>query len=510
MNIPQLKLLAGHVRNILKQADHSVSHNQCLDLIAALPGLRNWPEVQAFPDRVAACELDATAASRLAYRLKRKFEMDLTSQDVLAALSPQDTSGPTFVPQIWPTGPLAGVYVTTSPAAINALVAKYEEATDGAVLYAERAANGAEGAIDLGDSGLWSSGLDRIPSGTLIVVGPIDLVQDEWEHSTKRLQMACTVAYLSGHRVAVLAETPTPEDLCEDIRVMATTDVPEGIEYESALRGVVTEDGDLVQRAPFARSWSQIRSVPSVASPEAIPAAARLLLSQALRGRKSGFLVFGGDSVRGHWAADLVEAGLAITEHAGPAARIMPRIRSTPAKNWWVPEATKQLPFLPSIQSAYERGYRRMVIDPHHVEGEELKKLAREVLFIAGTHGYEASTILFSGIRAFGSAEDEMEILTQIVGLFGLARLPSRTGVWSISDLFIGPGKFPVKAKRMRDIAEYVTQNRALKWEDEVQARINSGDVNTTDLKAMDIEPPMLARFAKQISDREYEVSTAH
>ena len=175
MDIPQLKLLADQVRNLLKQANHSVNHNQSLDLIAALPGLRNWPEVRAFPDRIAACELDATAAGRLAYRLKRKFEMALTSQDVLTALSPPQPTRPTFVPQIWPTGPLAGVYVTTLPAAIDALVARYAEATDGAVLYAERAANGAEGAIDLGDYGLWSSGLDRVPSGTLIVVGPIEL-----------------------------------------------------------------------------------------------------------------------------------------------------------------------------------------------------------------------------------------------------------------------------------------------------------------------------------------------
>lgn len=432
-------------------------------------------------------------------------------RDVLRALNPRDdTSQQVLVPQIWPTGPVPGVYVTTSQAAIDALVARYEEATDGAVLYAERAANMANGAIDLGDYGLWSSGLDRVPGGTLIVVGPIELVQSEWERSTERLQMACTVAGLSGHRVAILAQTPTPEDLCEDVRLMATTAVPEDVEYECELQGVITEEGDLVQRTPFAKPWPQIRAVPTIATLEAIPDAARRLLGQALQGRKSGYLVFGGDSVREHWAADLVAAGLALTEHAGPAARIMPRTRSTPAKNWWVPKGTKQLPFLPSIQSAYDRGYRRMVIDPHHVEGDVLKRLAREVLFTAGTHGYEASTILFAGIRAFGSAEDDMELLTQIIGLLGVAPLPSKSGVWPISDLFIGPGKFPVEAQRMRDIAEYVAQNRALRWEDEVQRLINSGDVNTAALKEMDIKPPMLARFAEHIGRGLTEPSTTN
>ena len=178
MDIPQLKRLAGYVRSVLKHSNHAVSHNQSLDLISALPGLRNWPEVQAFPNRVAACELDTSSASRLVYRLNHKFDLKLTPQHVLLALNPRDpASEQVLVPQIWPTGPVPGVYVTTSQAAIDALVVKYEEATDGAVFYAERAANMADGAIDLGDYGLWSSGLDRVPGGTLIVVGPIELLR---------------------------------------------------------------------------------------------------------------------------------------------------------------------------------------------------------------------------------------------------------------------------------------------------------------------------------------------
>lgn len=55
MDIPQLKLLAGRVRGLLQQSSRPVGHSQSLDLIAALPGLRNWPEVMAFQDRVSAC-----------------------------------------------------------------------------------------------------------------------------------------------------------------------------------------------------------------------------------------------------------------------------------------------------------------------------------------------------------------------------------------------------------------------------------------------------------------------
>jgi len=121
MEIQHLKLLAGHVRGLLQQSDRTIGHNQSLDLVAALPGLRNWPEVMAFPDRVAALDLDVAATSRLAFRLKKNFELELSPQAVLAALSGPEAEKQVQAPQIWPTGPAPGVYVTTSQDAINAL-----------------------------------------------------------------------------------------------------------------------------------------------------------------------------------------------------------------------------------------------------------------------------------------------------------------------------------------------------------------------------------------------------
>jgi hypothetical protein len=100
MDLQQLKLLAGRVRGLLEQSNHTVRHNQALDLISALPGLRNWPEVQAFPDRVAACELDTTSAGRMAFRLKKNFEIVFTPQSMFTELSPPGAQGIQRVPQI--------------------------------------------------------------------------------------------------------------------------------------------------------------------------------------------------------------------------------------------------------------------------------------------------------------------------------------------------------------------------------------------------------------------------
>jgi hypothetical protein len=86
MDIQQLKLLAGTIRAFLQQAGVPIGHNESLEVAAALPGLRNWPEVMAFPDKVAAFELGIAAATRLAARLKKRYDLDMTPQAVLETL----------------------------------------------------------------------------------------------------------------------------------------------------------------------------------------------------------------------------------------------------------------------------------------------------------------------------------------------------------------------------------------------------------------------------------------
>ncbi|WP_249215619.1 hypothetical protein [Burkholderia contaminans] len=104
MDIQQLKLLAGLVRGILQPTHPALGHGQALDLIAALPGLRNWPEVMAFPERVAATELDTNSTRRLAFRLSKRYAVDMSPQELLVALSPPDAIVARSSTQIWPAG----------------------------------------------------------------------------------------------------------------------------------------------------------------------------------------------------------------------------------------------------------------------------------------------------------------------------------------------------------------------------------------------------------------------
>lgn len=483
MDLPQLKLLAGRIRVLLEQSNHSLGYNQALDLVAALPGLRSWPEVLAFPDRVAACELDLAASGRLAFRLKKKFEMEISQQALLAAISAPGGGKAPRAPQIWPAGPRPGVYVTTSQTAIDALLARYEEDTDGALVYAERAGNGGENAIDLGENGLWSNGLSRVPSGTLIVVGPLKLNQQSWDDSASHLEIACLDALNSEHRVAILIETPTPTAICEDVMLLVRQSMRQDEDFDIALLGVVTEDGHMQIRTPFAKSRPSLAPIQSVATVDAIPSSARALLQQAVSERSAGLLIFGTEVFEDHPGIEMVAAALALTNHAGPAARIMPRDRSTPAKDWLVPEAIKQLPFLPSIESAYDQGYRRMIYSPNYSDGDTLLKYAKDVLLIGGTYHSDVDDVFMSAIRGNRSRQ-ESELLVQVIALLGVKHVPGKRGEVSACDLIImQPGFALAELLKIEDVLTFLQKNRILKWEDQMTALLDSGEVTVAKLK---------------------------
>ncbi len=482
MDVPQLKLLAGSLRGLLDQRGVSVVHGQALDLIAAVPGLRNWPEVMAFRDRVAACRLDVSTASRLAFRVVKRHQLELSPEELVQALNPPGADRPRRVPQVWPGGPDPGVYVTTSADAISALLRSYEEATDGELVYAERAGNHWEGAIDLGDNGLWSNGLDRVASGTLLVLGPLELTQQDWDESASTLEMACLRALNSGHRVAVLVNTPAPELMFKDLEAMVQAVQPEGEDYETALLGVVTDAGDLERLQPFAKPVAAPRAAAYIPDLSALPPEVVPMLEQALRSRTSGLLALGSNIIQDHWAIELVNAVLPLTEHLGPAARIKPRNRSTPSKDWLVPDAVKALPMLPSIESAYDHGFRRMVVGSFYTKAEVMLRYADEVLFVTGCHGNAAADVFLGACRGSGRWE-EVDILSKTVALLGVSRIDTKSLPLLVPDLFIPAGVAPSGKPKLEELIEYLNGNRLLRWEDGLEAALGSKKVSVSALK---------------------------
>jgi hypothetical protein len=483
MDIQQLKLLSGRIRGLLEQSNHSVTHSQALDLSGALVGLRNWPEVQAFPSRVTAAELDLAATGRLSYRLRKRHDLELSAEELFSALRPPAEAGDIeSMPQIWPSGPRPGVYVTTEQEHINALLAAYDEATDGGLVYAERAGNHWDSSIDLGENGLWSSGMERVPSGTLLVVGPLEMNQQAWEEAASRLESACLKAQAYGHRVAVLVHTDTPHTLFHDLDLMVRMKEPEGDDTHEALLGDITAEGELVLRAPFVEPLPQPVFRPSVAPLDPLPRQTVPLLRKALEARRTGLLILGSSEIQEHWAVDLVNAVLPLTDFAGPAARIKPRDRSTPAKDWNVPDALKALPFLPSIESAYSQGYRRMVVNPSYSDADLLLEYGSEVLFIAGGHGSSVDDLFLGGVR-FSRYEKVAESVGLLVAILAVTRLKTGRLDIGLPDLYIPDGRVPGGKDKLESLLAMLHRDRVLRAEDELSELLDQKRVTPAAVK---------------------------
>lgn len=86
MDTQKLKVFAERLRVCLERHNLTLKYGHALDLVAAIPGLRNWPEVNAFPARVAAAQWDEHSADRLAQRIAKLHAMSLSADELRQAL----------------------------------------------------------------------------------------------------------------------------------------------------------------------------------------------------------------------------------------------------------------------------------------------------------------------------------------------------------------------------------------------------------------------------------------
>lgn len=481
MNVQQLKLLAGSLRGYLDQRGVAVQHGHALDLITAIPGLRDWNEVAAFPDRVEKCVLEPSTAARLAFRVQKRHGLEIHPEDLLQALMPPSAGPIQRAPVIWPSGPQPGVYIATTQSAIDALLQAYEDATDGELVYAQRAASDWRGAIDLGENGLWAQGMERVPSGTLLVLGPMGLCQQEWEMHANTLEAACLHASVHGHRVAILVDSPNPDLVRTDLETMIRCHAPDYPEDTQGLVGIVTESGTL-QPFPTATTKARLPApAPYKADVSALPTNVVPLLKEALAQRQTGLLALGSSTIQDHSAIDLISAVLSMTEGMGPAARIKVRNRSTPAKDWLVPDAVKALPMLPSIQVAHAYGFKRIVVDGYYAEADVLLPRLGDCLFITGSYSCNASDTLLRSLR-HSSVDAELAILQETVAALAVIQVDVDGKETLIPDLYLGQGLIPTGAKR-KDVFEYVEANRTLRWEDTARAALDAGELTMEAVK---------------------------
>lgn len=477
MDTQQLKVFAERLRAHLERHTLTLKHGQALDLIAAIPGLRNWPEVNAFPARVSTAQWDDHSAGRLAKRITKLHAVNLPVDELRQALEP--TAASTL--KVWPDGPVPGVYVTTSQEAIDAAMAKYEAATDSALLYAEEAGRSSGAAMDLGEYGLFSRGIDRLPSGTLVVVGPLPLTQESWNDNKDRLNAAANLAYSSSLRIAVLVETPLPDNLHSDIDLLLRPDEEDLASEPSDVLGVVTDSGELQVVQPFV----QRRLGPPVAqhftTDQRLPQVLEDALKQAVKNRPYGTIVLG-ITPRDEPHKALLEAALPLTEHAGPAVRIQPTFRLGYGRNDSpLSPHFKGLPVFPSIESAYAHGFRRMVIESvHHGASKAMADHSHDTCFLLTSYSTEVAGAWSTAMLRYEDWPDGLESLTAVLCV---ADIEVKKQTFTVCDAFIAGAPRAPEGKLFGDLVEHLEAHRVVRWQDQLDALLDSGKVTPVQAK---------------------------
>jgi hypothetical protein len=169
---------------------------------------------------------------------------------------------------------------------------------------------------------------------------------------------------------------------------------------------------------------------------------------------------------------DLAAAALALTDHIGPAARVMPRHRGTPSKDWDVPEAIAQLPYLPSIESAVELGYKRLVIDPLYTKGEALLAHAGDVLFISRSYGADIDSLAMHFWRNTRVSRPE-ELIQHIVAILGVVRFSGDAK--HACDLYVRPQEGVPDIGTWREFEPFFAEHRVLKVEVYLDEMLSAG-----------------------------------
>lgn len=190
----------------------------------------------------------------------------------------------------------------------------------------------------------------------------------------------------------------------------------------------------------------------------------------------------GSSTIQDHWAIEIINAVLPLTEVLGPAERIKARNRSTPAKDLLVPDAVKVLPILPSIQSAYALGYKRMVIDASYVEADVMLPRMGDVLFITGNYAGSASSAFMRTLYQ-SNPETERAVLAKTVAALAASPVEVNGKTILIPDLYLPQDSNPSSLKKNREVFEYIDANRTLRWEDAARAALDAGEVTMDHLK---------------------------
>jgi hypothetical protein len=242
-------------------------------------------------------------------------------------------------------------------------------------------------------------------------------------------------------------------------------------DLQDYLVGTVAEDGTLLPG--LVKEYGvPIRGM-AVTDTRSLPGPVAEQLRAVIAKRSRGIIALGSvEDVENH-GAKIAEAALALTEHLGLAARIMPRHRSTMSKFDDVPAAVRQLPFLASVESAYAQGYRRFLVDPRYTKPEVTARFIEDSLFIACTY---ASTVDDLAMHTAEAKGRNPSLLPWLLAAVVVAPVQTQLGTEVLTDLYIGVEDAYVH--NAAHVFEFVAEHRTMRIEDQFRALAERGEID--------------------------------
>jgi len=339
-------------------------------------------------------------------------------------------------------------------------------------MYADDPEFQGDGVVALGENGIFSAGMERVPPGTLFVLGPLVLTEENWSDCRDRLRAAMD---LPG-RVVVLFDTPQPEHMFDDAMLLLQEEV-ELFRFEEALcrlRGTVTKDGKLADQSPLGlgrRTPKALVLNPSRVLPQVLGEA----LEMGIARRRHGFVVLGGWEEKPS-RFQLLESALPYTNYAGPAARILTDDRHGYDGDPPLSTAFAGLPVFPSVESAYRSGYRRMVIERPYAARESLMRYADDVCFLlSGSMSWQASDMLLRTVDH--SMQDVPQIASKTVAVLAVGEIEGANGTFEVYDALPALLTVPPPDLELEALEQLIEGQRSVNWEDQLAHLLDAGSV---------------------------------
>jgi hypothetical protein len=474
MDSSQLKALAARLKSFLNSKGDRIRHNQALELISAIPGMRSWSEVVAFPARVAHVQVDDLAAHRLLMRIEQKRRVRVELLEILDVIDPVPAMDWDLA--VWPDGPQPGIYVCTNQSAVEKTIGLFTANAPGSLIFCESFGCDADVAIDLGDSGVFSPGLKKAPRGSLVILGPLEFVDESWEDLGDRLRTAANLVTSAGHRVVVLAKTPAHSQLRFDMSLLVRwKDCPEGY-VDDTLRGTVADDGTLMTMDPFVDCHAEPIAT-TINSKHAFPGPLSALLTSALEHKPFGIVAVCGGMYRDRF--EFAESALPLIAKGRPVARIQPDFRGGYGEPP-LSDSFAGLQVCPSIEAAYARGYRVMIMEKafYSEAMDRILAHANDCVFVIPNFG-SVEVMFARGIIV--RKNSERAAVDKIIAVLCAADIPSSTGTHVIYDAYIARADIPQPSGNDR-VLEFASDNRVIAWEAEVLRLLDEQLVSAAEL----------------------------